>query len=58
MYDILVDLFAERMEFDVHYAYRPNNVNVYFENKLTAKVHLVNVQDVIKTITANKKYEF
>lgn len=56
IFDILVDLFSERMECDVGYRYRPNSVNVYFENTLTADVHLIDVQQTIKQITSNKKY--
>lgn len=55
MFDILADLFTERMECDTGYRYRPNTVNVYFENTLTTEVVKVDVQQTIKQITFNKK---
>lgn len=51
-----MDLFAERMECDKNHAYKPNSVNVYFENTLAGSVHLADVKQTIKGITGNKKW--
>lgn len=56
VYDILCDLFAERMPQDTSYKYKPDTVNVYFENRINATIHKVDVQKTIKEITADKKY--
>lgn len=56
MYDILCDLFAERMPQDKSYKYKPDTVNVYFENRINATLHQVDVQKTIQEITADKKY--
>lgn len=56
MYDVLCDLFAERMPQDKSYKYRPDTVNVYFENRINATIHKVDVRNTIKEITADKKY--
>lgn len=57
IYDILCDLFAEQMPQDKNYKYKPNTVNVYFENRIKATIHPVAVQKMIKEITADEKYE-
>lgn len=56
MYDILCDLFAERMPQDKSYKYKPDTVNVHFENRINATVHQVDVRKTIKEITIDKKY--
>lgn len=55
MYDILCDLFAERMPQDKSYKYKPDTVNVYFENRIKATLHQVDVRKTIKEITTDKK---
>lgn len=56
IYDVLCDLFAERMPQDTTYKYKPDTVNVYFENRIKATIHQVDVQKTIKEITTDKKY--
>lgn len=55
MYDILCELFAERMPQDTAYRYKPDSVNVYFENRLNGTVHQIDVRHTIKQITSDKK---
>lgn len=57
IHDVLCDLFAERMPQDKHYKYKPDTVNVYFENRIKATIHPVDVRKTIKEITTDKKYE-
>lgn len=56
MYDILCDLFAERMPEDKTYKYKPDTVNVYFENRLAGKLHKIDVRKTIKEITGDKQW--
>lgn len=55
MYDILCDLFAEKMPQDHSYKYKPDTVNVYFENRINGTLHKFDVQKTIKEITSDKK---
>lgn len=57
IYDILCDLFTERMPQDTSYKYRPDTVNVYFENRINATIHLVDVRKTIQEITMDPKYD-
>lgn len=57
VFDILCDLFAERMPQDKNYKYKPDTVNIYFENRINASIHQVDARKTIKEITADKKYE-
>lgn len=51
LYDILCDLFAEQMPEDKHHQYRPDTVNVYYENRVQGKLHKIDVMKTIKQIT-------
>lgn len=55
IYDILCDLFAERMPQDKSYKYKPDTVNVYFENRINATIHRADVRKSVKEITGDKK---
>lgn len=55
MHETLCELFAERMPQDTSYKYKPDSVNVYFENRLNATLHQVDVRNTIKQITSDKK---
>lgn len=56
LFDILCDLFAEQMPEDKDYRYRPDTVNVYYENRVQAKLHKIDVTKTIKEITADKDF--
>lgn len=49
MHDCLLALF-ENFEHDSNGSYRPNNVNVYYENKISGKTHLVDQKKTIRSI--------
>lgn len=51
LYDILCDLFAEQMPEDKQHQYRPDTVNVYYENRVQGKLHKIDVMKTIKQIT-------
>lgn len=55
MYDILCDLFAERMVQDHSYKYKPDTVNVYFENRIEGTLHMIDVKKTIKDISSDEK---
>lgn len=43
------------MEQDRGHKYQPDNVNVYYENRLAGTLHKVDVNKTIKEITSEKK---
>lgn len=55
MNDVLTELLAEPLQMDKKMAYRPGAVNIYFENRLTATCHKVNVFNRIADIVTDKK---
>lgn len=54
MMDALIELLKEPMPCDLNRVYNPESVNVYYENRIAAKVHLVNVKKTIKEILQEK----
>lgn len=52
--DALIELLKEPMPCDLKRVYNPESVNVYYENRIAAKVHLVNVKKTIKEILQEK----
>lgn len=44
------------MPHDKSYKYKPDTVNVYFENRINATIHQVDVRKTIQEITTDKKY--
>lgn len=58
MNDILLELLSEPLQMDKRLQYRPNTVNVYFENRLAATCHKVNAFNRIVDIITDKKYVF
>lgn len=56
MKDVLDELLTEPLQMDHNLHYRPGTVNVYFENRLTATCHKVNVFNRIADIITDKKY--
>lgn len=55
MKELLVDMFTEPMECDKLHRYRPNTLSVYFENRIVATVHKVDINKSIGEIIKNKK---
>lgn len=55
MYDILCDLFSERLAQDPLYKYKPDTVNVYYENRIAGTLHMVRPEKTIKEITMEKQ---
>lgn len=51
LYDILCDLFAEQMPEDKQHQYRPDTVNVYYENRVRGELHQIDAMKTIKQIT-------
>lgn len=41
---------------DKHHLYRPDTVNVYYENRVQGKLYKVDVMHTIKQITMEPKY--
>lgn len=44
------------MPMDKSYKYKPDTVNVYFENRIKGTLHQVDVRKTIKEITTDKKW--
>lgn len=55
MHHILCDLFADRVAPDPLVRYKPDAVNVYFENRINGTLHTVKPDQNIKQITMDKK---
>lgn len=47
-------MLEEPLEFDVRREYHTDNVNAYYENRLSAKVHKIDVKQSIKEIVSSK----
>lgn len=56
LYDILCDLFAEPMPEDKQYQYRPDTVNVYYENRVQGKLHKLDASQTVKQITSDSNF--
>lgn len=54
MSDVVDSLFAEPFPLDKTNSYRPDSVNVYYENRKVGCVHKVDTQKTIKEILQEK----
>lgn len=55
MKDVLDEMFAEPLQVDPAYRYRPDSLAVYFENRLAGTVHKVNIFNKIADIITDKR---
>lgn len=55
MKDVLEEMFAEPLQVDPQYRYRPDTLSVYFENRLAGTVHKVNIFNRIADIITDKR---
>lgn len=54
MSDVIESLFAENLPLDKTNTYRPDTVNVYYENRKVGCVHKVDLSKSIKEIVQEK----
>lgn len=57
MKDVLDEMFAEPLQVDPAYRYRPDALAVYFENRLAGTVHKVNIFNRIADIITDKRFD-
>ncbi|TDG41292.1 hypothetical protein AWZ03_012289 [Drosophila navojoa] len=56
MQDCLITLFAEPLPCDRTLSYRPDNVNVYYENRKAGRVHKVDSTKTLREIISEKGF--
>lgn len=54
MSDVVDNLFAEPLPMDTKKIYRPDTVNVYYENRKVGCVHKVDLEKSVKEIIQEK----